>query len=94
MWFLAMNYFTFVPANVKFMVVKYFAEILRELRISNGLSQEKLAERCDLHDRYISFLERGLRQPTISTIFKLGKALDVPASEIIKRIEDKIADSE
>lgn len=70
------------------MVVKQFAKVLQELRHKSGLSQEELAERCNLHDRYISFLERGLRQPTITTIFKLAKALDITPSALIKEVED------
>ena len=71
-------------------VAKIFGEILRDLRIKNGLSQEKLAELFDLHDRYISFLERGLRQPTVTTVFKIANALHITASEIIKQMEDRI----
>jgi len=69
------------------MVVKQFAKVLQELRHERGLSQEELAEKCDLHDRYISFLERGLRQPTITTIFKLAKALNITPTELINRVE-------
>ena len=72
------------------MVVKQFAEVLKELRHKQGLSQEELAERCGLHDRYISFMERGLRQPTITTIFKLSKALNILPSDLIKQVEKKV----
>ena len=71
------------------MVVKQFAKVLQELRHESGLSQEELAEKCNLHDRYISFLERGLRQPTITTIFKLAKALNIAPSDLIKKVEDQ-----
>lgn len=69
------------------MVVKQFAKVLQELRHESGLSQEELAEKCNLHDRYISFLERGLRQPTITTIFKLAKALNISPSQLIEKVE-------
>ena len=71
------------------MIVKQFAKVLQELRHESGLSQEELAEKCNLHDRYISFLERGLRQPTITTIFKLAKALNISPSQLIKKVEDE-----
>ena len=74
------------------MVIEVFAKILRELRKEKSLSQEKLAEQCDLHDRYISFLERGLRQPSITTIFKIANALEIPPSEIIKKVEEQVKD--
>ena len=69
------------------MIIKAFKEVLRELRVKNNLSQEKLAELCDLDRTYISLLERGLRQPTITTIFKLTEALNIDPSEFIKLIE-------
>ena len=72
------------------MIIEVFGKVLRELRESNKISQEKLAEYCDLDRTYISLLERGLRQPTITTIFKLAKALNVSPSQLIERVEGKI----
>ena len=73
--------------KVCIMIVQTFGIVLRELRVQNKLSQEKLAELCELDRTYISLLERGLRQPTLSTIFKLAKALQTKPSEFISRIE-------
>ncbi|WP_141335995.1 helix-turn-helix domain-containing protein [Paenibacillus sp. tmac-D7] len=64
-----------------------FAKILKTLRINNKLSQEELAFRSDLDRTYISMLERGIHQPTISTLFALSKALNIKASEMIKLVE-------
>ncbi len=72
------------------MVVEVFGKVLRELRETNKLSQEKLAEYCELDRTYISLLERGLRQPTITTIFKLAKALNVSPSRLIEKVEIQI----
>lgn len=72
------------------MLVKIFGNVLREMRETNKISQEKLAELCDLDRTYISLLERGLRQPTLSTIFKIAKALNTNPSLIIQRIEMEI----
>jgi transcriptional regulator with XRE-family HTH domain len=69
------------------MVVEIFGKVLRELREGNKISQEKLAEYCDLDRTYISLLERGLRQPTITTIFKIAKALKTTPTKIIEKIE-------
>lgn len=72
------------------MIIQVFGKVLRELRVSKGVSQEKLAEYCDLDRTYISLLERGLRQPTISTIFKLAKALKVTPADIIQRVDSEL----
>lgn len=69
------------------MVIEVFGKILRELRVENLVSQEKLAEYCDLDRTYISLLERGLRQPTLTTIFKLAKALKISPSALIGKVE-------
>jgi transcriptional regulator with XRE-family HTH domain len=72
------------------MVISVFGKVLRTLREGKNLSQEKLAEYCDLDRTYISMLERGLRQPTISTIFKIADALDISPSELVRQVELEI----
>ena len=69
------------------MVIEVFGKVLRVLREEKQLSQEKLAEYCELDRTYISMLERGLRQPTITTIFKLAKALNISPSQLIEKVE-------
>lgn len=72
------------------MVIEVFGKVLRELREANKLSQEKLAEYCELDRTYISLLERGLRQPTITTIFKLANALHISPSNLIEKVQDQV----
>jgi transcriptional regulator with XRE-family HTH domain len=69
------------------MIISIFGKVLKEQRELKKLSQEKLAELCDLDRTYISLLERGLRQPTISTLFKIANALNITPSELIKKLE-------
>ena len=64
-----------------------FGAVLKELRTSAGLSQEKLALECGLDRTYISLLERGLRQPTLSTLFQLAETLEVQPSDIVASVE-------
>ena len=66
-----------------------FGEVLRQFRLTNGFTQEKLAELTELHDRYISLLERGLRQPSLTTIFKLSHALNISPIELLKPVVKK-----
>ncbi len=74
------------------MIVGIFGTVLRELREKNNLSQEKLAEFCDLDRTYISLLERGLRQPTVTTLFRLANALKIKPSDLIVMVEAKLSD--
>lgn len=66
-----------------------FGEVLKELRAKAGISQETLAYECELDRSFISMLERGLRMPTIETLFKLAKPLKKSPSEIITLVELK-----
>jgi transcriptional regulator with XRE-family HTH domain len=67
-----------------------FGQILREYRKKANLSQEKLAQESDLDRTYISLLERGLRQPSITTVFKLSTALKISSTEIISALETMV----
>lgn len=65
-----------------------FGKTLKSLRIEKGITQEKLAELSNLDVTFISMLENGKRQPTLSTIFTLSKALEVEASFLIVQVEN------
>jgi transcriptional regulator with XRE-family HTH domain len=56
-------------------VRKQFAINLRSQREKAGLSQEALAEACDLHRTEISLLERCKRSPRLETIVILARGL-------------------
>jgi transcriptional regulator with XRE-family HTH domain len=62
---------------------KRLAANLKRLRQERGLSQEKFAFEVDIHRTYISDLERGARNPTISLIDKLAKYLRVSAGDLL-----------
>lgn len=62
-------------------------QVIRDRRKSLGLSQENLAFNSELHRTYISQIERGLKSPTVETMFKLCKALGVRPSELIAYTE-------
>lgn len=65
----------------------FFAKVLKSTRISRKMSQEELAFRSNLDRTYISMLERGIHQPTLTTLFALSKALNIKPSDMIKLIE-------
>jgi transcriptional regulator with XRE-family HTH domain len=56
-------------------VREQFAANLRLNREKVGLSQEKLADLCDLHRTEISLLERSKRSPRLETIVILARGL-------------------
>lgn len=73
---------------------KAFSKVLQRLRRAKGLSQEELSFRSQLDRTFISRLEGGLRQPTISTIFRLAEALGVSAASIVSDVEDTLSEDQ
>ena len=57
--------------------------VIQNLRISKGLSQEVLSGLANLDRTHYSKIERGLRSPTIDTLFKIAAGLDMPPHEIM-----------
>lgn len=64
-----------------------FGAALRQQRELAGLTQEQLAERADVSARFVSFLETGKRQPSLSAIEALSTALDMRMGKLIGAVE-------
>jgi len=64
-------------------IISAFSQVLREARTKNGYSQEQLAYEAGVDRTFISMLETGKRQPTLSVIFALAIALNLRPEEII-----------
>lgn len=65
-----------------------FSCALRRLRVGAHLTQEQLAFESHLDRTYISLLERGLRQPTLSSMVQLAAALKVSPSTLMNYVEE------
>lgn len=64
-----------------------FGRVLRDLRKQAGLTQEQLGFEAELERNYISMLERGERQPTLTTLIKLARPLRRKASYLVALVE-------
>jgi len=64
-----------------------FGATLRRLRVGAGLSQEDLALEAGIQRNFVSLIELGRNQPTITTVCKLARALGLKASELIAETE-------
>lgn len=60
-----------------------FAHNLRKIRVSQGISQEKLADLAELHRTYVSSVERCERNITVDNMEKLARALGVDIRELL-----------
>lgn len=64
-----------------------FGQVLRKHRLAAGLSQEQLGLESGVQRNFISLIETGQNQPTITTLFKLAQALGIKASKIVAESE-------
>ncbi|NMR85102.1 helix-turn-helix transcriptional regulator, partial [Vibrio parahaemolyticus] len=66
-------------------------EKIKELRVRNNLTQEELADRCELTKGFISQLERDLTSPSISTLIDILECLGTNLKDFFsEEIEEKI----
>ena len=66
---------------------KRFGRVIRARREEMGVSQEELAHRASVHRTYVSMLERGISNPTLSVISDLADALETTISSLAVELE-------
>ncbi|MDI1437104.1 helix-turn-helix domain-containing protein [Polyangium sorediatum] len=67
-----------------------FGQVVREVRIEVGISQEELADRAQLHRTYVSLLERGKRNPSLNVVQALAKALGTTMTRLVSEVEARL----
>lgn len=60
-----------------------FGERIRVLRTERGLTQERLAGKADLTTGFVNAVEHGRKVPSLTTILKLARALEVNAADLL-----------
>ena len=63
---------------------KKLGENMKRIRFENGMSQSDICRKLGVDRSYISNVENGNKNPTLSTITKLAKALGVSVDELLK----------
>jgi len=61
-----------------------FGQKIRNLRKAKGYSQESFADHANIHRTYMGGIERGERNPTLTTIYRIAEALEVAPWELLK----------
>lgn len=72
----------------KQLICKIAGEILNEQRGSQ--SQFMFASENDISVSIINTVERGIKDPQLTTVFKIAEALNMPASKFVKMIEKRL----
>ena len=58
---------------------------LQALRRARGLSQEELAHRAEIHQTYLSGVERGRRNPSVKVLDRIARALNAEIEDLVRR---------
>jgi transcriptional regulator with XRE-family HTH domain len=67
---------------------------VRRHRTGLGISQEGLADRANIHRTYIGGIERGERNPTLTMIHRLARALGVTPTTLLELAEPQVGQEE
>lgn len=66
-----------------------FGNRLKQIRSALRITQEELALKCDMQPSHIGQLERGIKSPTLETLYKIASGINIPLSELVA-FEDKL----
>src|SRR5438874_13649328 len=69
-----------MAADMKFLL----GNAIKQQRSALGISQEELAARAGLHRTYVSEVERGERNPSITSVEKLAQALEISITSLFE----------
>lgn len=72
-----------MPRSPSISLRSTLAKNIRAFRKSHGISQEGLADMCELHRTYIGSIEREERNVTLSTLEVLAESLGVSVAELL-----------
>ena len=71
-----------------------FGKKIKSIRRARDITQEKLADLSGLSLQYIGEIERGRRNPSLTSVEQLSKALDIPMAELFSLEEFRLAPDE
>jgi transcriptional regulator with XRE-family HTH domain len=66
-------------------IITLTVTVLRQRRVRAGMSMNRLAEKSGLSLTMISFVERGLRGPTLDTLLRIAGALEVELWQVLRQ---------
>jgi transcriptional regulator with XRE-family HTH domain len=63
--------------------------LVRQRRTGLGISQEELGLRANLDRTYISGVERGVRNPSLTALVSLASGLNITVSDLLNNLENE-----
>lgn len=77
----------------KIKTLQQFGRRLKELRVKNEITQEKLAELADIEQQQVCRIEKGVCFTTFFTLEKIAKSLNIPMHELFNFSHQKESDA-
>lgn len=74
-------------------ILRTLGQLVKQQRTALGISQEELGLRANLDRTYISGVERGVRNPSVTALVSLASGLGITVSDLLENLEietDKI----
>lgn len=72
------------------LLIQAFSGVLKARRLQLGMTQEDLAGAIDLDRPYITLMEAGTKQPTLSVLWRLAAGLQMTMSDLASIIEERL----
>lgn len=73
------------------LLIRAFSAAIKSRRLELQLTQEDLAGRIELDRPYITLLEAGTKQPTISVLWRIATGLELTVSELVALVDKRLA---
>lgn len=73
------------------LVRREIGDVLRELRLQKRHTLRQVAGRASVALGYLSEIERGQKEASSEILFAIAEALDVPISQIMREVSDRLA---
>lgn len=69
-----------------------FGKRIKALRAEKKVSQDDLSRATDVHPTAIGRMERGAREPRLTTILRIANGLGVAPGELLDRLDEEAAE--
>lgn len=71
-----------------------FRYVLKRCREAKGLTQQELSNLIGVDVSFVGQMETGKKCPNINMLFRIARALDIPAAELIQALEEEARKNE
>lgn len=68
-------------------ILRALGQLVKQRRTALGISQEELGLRANLDRTYISGVERGVRNPSVTALVSLASGLGITVSDLLENLE-------